>query len=176
MISPVADLLAIVRNCSWNITLWRPHKLGSSTMTTHLQEFLEKARVKLLKHPAYNSDLAPCHFSLFPYVKLRMKDRRFSPDEELVTAVSKQCDFIPKQTLEKSFDEWFLRMKKCINCEGKYFGKFCKISMCDKLLDSPCIDFLGSRASSRENRKLDGARTMRKLASGSSKRDQEERR
>ena len=41
------------------------------------QEFLEGIEVQLLEHPAYSPDLAPCHFELFPYVKLRIKGRRF---------------------------------------------------------------------------------------------------
>ena len=84
------------------------------------QEFLEGAEVKLLKHPAYSPDLAPCDFGLFPYVKLRMKGRHFLSDEELVATFREECDFIPKQMWEKWFDEWFLRMKKCITCDGKY--------------------------------------------------------
>ena len=69
-------------------------------------------------------DLAPCDFGLFPYVKLRMKDRRFSSDKELTAAFQKECDLIPKQMWEEWFNEWSYRMKKCINCDGKYFERF----------------------------------------------------
>ena len=41
-----------------------------------MQEFLEETEVKLLTQPEYNTDLAPCDFGLFPYIKLSMKGRQ----------------------------------------------------------------------------------------------------
>ena len=80
------------------------------------QEFLEGMEVQLLEHPAYSPDLllVPCDFCLLPYVKLRMKGRRFSSDEELIAAFQEECDSIPKQMWEEWFDDWFRRMKNVL--------------------------------------------------------------
>ena len=82
------------------------------------QEFLEEAEDKLLKRPAYSPD-----FDLFPYVKPRIRGQRFSLDEESVAAFREERNFIPKQMWERRFDEWFLLIKKSINCNGKYLEK-----------------------------------------------------
>ena len=51
-----------------------------------MQEFLDGMEVQLLEQPAYCPDLAPCDFGLFTYIKLRMKGRPFSSDEEVIAA------------------------------------------------------------------------------------------
>ena len=39
-----------------------------------------------MSHPPYSPDLAPNDFSLFPYVKNKMRGQRFSTPEEVVVA------------------------------------------------------------------------------------------
>ena len=87
------------------------------------QEFLEGIKVQLLEHPAYSPEIAPCDFGLFSDIKLRMKGRHFSSGEELIAAFQEECDLIPKQMWEEWYDEWFRRMEKCIDCDGKYFER-----------------------------------------------------
>ena len=61
-----------------------------------------------------------------------MKGRRFSSNEEMIVAFQDECDLIPKQMWEEWFDEWFRRMRKYINCDGKYFERLWKLSMDEK--------------------------------------------
>ena len=100
------------------------HDSAPAHRTFTTQEFIEGMEVQLFEHPAYSPNLASCDIGLFPYVKLRMKGRRLSSEEELIVAFQEECDLIPKQMWEEWFDVWFRRMKKCINCDENYFEGF----------------------------------------------------
>ncbi|CAB3233412.1 unnamed protein product [Arctia plantaginis] len=54
-------------------------------------DYLREVGVKLLGHPPYSPDLAPCDFALFPYAKKALKGRKFSNDEELIGAFEEIC-------------------------------------------------------------------------------------
>ena len=115
----------------WPLNSWfLHHDNAPAQRATAAEKFLEEVKVKLLKQPTCSSDLAPCDFGLFPYVKLKMKSRRFSSDEQFLAAFCQ--DFIPKKMWAKWFDEWFLCIKKRINYGEKYLQKHSKISMYDK--------------------------------------------
>jgi histone-lysine N-methyltransferase SETMAR len=77
----------------------------------------------LLEHPPYSPDFAPRDFALFPYVKNRLKGRRFSNDEDLLRAWDDKCAQIAEEMWNSWFDDWFRRMQKCIECGGKYFER-----------------------------------------------------
>ncbi|UYV63283.1 hypothetical protein LAZ67_2003649 [Cordylochernes scorpioides] len=49
-------------------------------------DYLACTGLKLMEHPPYSPDIAPCEFSLFPHVKTRLKDKRFFCDEDLLRA------------------------------------------------------------------------------------------
>jgi hypothetical protein len=52
----------------------------------------------------------PCDFALSPYVKKRLKGKRFSNDEDLLRAWDDECAQIPEETWKSWFDDWFRRM------------------------------------------------------------------
>jgi histone-lysine N-methyltransferase SETMAR len=60
-------------------------------------EYLPSTGLKVLEHPPYSPDLAPCDFALFPYVKNRLKGRWFSNDD-LLRAWDDECAQIPEET------------------------------------------------------------------------------
>lgn len=93
------------------------HRAGATS------RFLRASGIKVLEHPSYSPDLAPCDFGLFPFVKNRMKGRKFSTDEQLVGAFEEELELIDKEKWEGWINEWFVRMNKCINCSGAYFEK-----------------------------------------------------
>lgn len=86
-------------------------------------EYLACTGIKLMEHPPYSPDLAPCDFALFPYVKNRLKGRHFTSDEDLLRAWDFECAQIAEETWRGYFEDWFRRMEKCILCGGKYFEK-----------------------------------------------------
>jgi histone-lysine N-methyltransferase SETMAR len=61
-------------------------------------EYLPGTGLKVLEHPLYSPNLAPCDFALFPYVKNRLKVRRFSNEEDLLRAWDDECAQIPEET------------------------------------------------------------------------------
>ena len=69
----------------------------------------------------YSPDLAPNDFFLFPYVKNKIRGQHFSTPEEAVDVFRMHVLEIPQSGWQKSFDNWFKRMQKCINFNGKYY-------------------------------------------------------
>jgi transposase len=92
-----------------------PHKAGIVT------EYLKEKRIKLLPHPPYSPDLAPCDFYLFPKIKHELGGKSFNSIENLSRAIQAIVDAIPKEEYYKSFQNWQNRLKKCIEVEGEYF-------------------------------------------------------
>ena len=74
-------------------------------------------------HPPYSPDLAPNYFFLFPYIKNKMRDQRFSTSEEAVDAFGMYVLEISQSEWQKCFENWFKRMQKCIGLKGEYFEK-----------------------------------------------------
>lgn len=92
-----------------------PHKAAVVT------EYLREERVKLLPHPPYSPDLAPCDFYLFPKIKKELGGRSFDSVENLSRAIQAIVENTPKEEYYKSFDMWQNRLKKCIEAGGEYF-------------------------------------------------------
>ncbi|KAF2886861.1 hypothetical protein ILUMI_19311 [Ignelater luminosus] len=62
-------------------------------------------------------------FALFPHVKMKLKGKRFSSDEDLLQAWDNECASLPDETWQSWFKNWFRRMEKCIKCGGNYFKR-----------------------------------------------------
>ena len=99
------------------------HDNASSHTALRTREFLEDSGLRTLPHPPYSPDLAPCDFWLFPTIKNELRGRRFSSNEELVGALFKVIEAIPKDEWKMCFQKWFSRMKKCIESHGEYVEK-----------------------------------------------------
>ena len=76
-----------------------------------------------MSHPSYSADLTPNDFFLFPYVKNKMRDQRFTTPEGTVHAFRIHVLEIPQSEWQKCFGNWFKRMQKCIALNGEYFEK-----------------------------------------------------
>lgn len=96
----------------------RPH------VHQNVDNFLTANRIKLIKHPPYSPDLAPCDFWLFDLIKRNLDDQ---PDEEsLVRAVRMIVESVPVQEYKKTFDKWIERMELCVQNKGDYFEHLIK--------------------------------------------------
>ena len=74
----------------WKNGNWLLHHDNAPAHTSLVvREFLTKNNVTTVPHPAYSPDLAPCDFYVFPKMKLWLKGRRFTSNEE-VQAESQQ--------------------------------------------------------------------------------------
>ena len=91
----------------------RPHV--AKTTVAHI----EREGVRIIRHPPYSPDLAPCDFWLFDYIKRHLTDQ---PDEiALEKAITKVLIEIPKEEYVKTFAKWLERMQLCIDNKGDYF-------------------------------------------------------
>jgi len=70
-----------------------------------VNEYLSKNKVKILSHPPYSPDLAPCDFFLFPKIKKELGGRSFSNIENLARAVQAITDSIINDEYQNSFQE-----------------------------------------------------------------------
>ena len=72
---------------------------------------------------AYSPDLSPCDFFLFAKLKKQVHGIRFNDDNEMLTALEQAIDSLTKEDFKNCFEDWFIRMYKCIDAEGQYFEK-----------------------------------------------------
>lgn len=84
--------------------------------------FIESNGIKLIDHPPYSPDLAPCDYWLFDFLKSRLNDmEEFESADKLAKSVSKLLSAIPHSEYIKTFNKYVERLEYCINVEGDYF-------------------------------------------------------
>ena len=85
-------------------------------------EFLLKNHVEQYQNAAYSPDLSPCNF-FFQKLKKQLRGIRFNDDNEMLTTLEQTIDSLMKEGFKNCFEDWFIRMHKCIDAEGQYFEK-----------------------------------------------------
>lgn len=95
----------------------RPHIANRTT------EYLKANGVEILHSPSNSPDLAPCDFFLFPTIKNKMRGLQYNSPEEAIEAYEKNVSEVTPEQWAQCFKDWFLRMQKCIDCNGEYFEK-----------------------------------------------------
>ena len=83
--------------------------------------FLEEREIKVLAHPPYSPDLAPCDFWLFPILKERLAGRKFDRIQDLSKAVKSELEGIPREEYQMALHMWRTRLEMCIRAKGEYF-------------------------------------------------------
>ena len=110
------------------------HDNASSHTSIQTTAFLSTQNIELMVHPPSILDLPPNGFFLFPYVKNKLWGQRFSTPEEAVCEFRMHILEIPQTEWQKSFDNWFKRMQRCIDLNGGIFWKtikrFAMINIC----------------------------------------------
>jgi histone-lysine N-methyltransferase SETMAR len=99
------------------------HDNASSHTASKTTQFLKDSGVKSLNHPPYSPDLAPCDFFLFPITKDKLRGQRFQSCEDAVDAFINVLNDISKEEWKNCFQQWFQRMRRCIEADGEYFEK-----------------------------------------------------
>jgi histone-lysine N-methyltransferase SETMAR len=87
------------------------------------RDAIERLGFSLLPHHAYNPDLAPSDFHLFPKLKEHLQGQHFGSDEEVKSAVR---NFFVKKNSEfykNGFQKLVYRWRKGIEVEGDYVEK-----------------------------------------------------
>ena len=91
-----------------------PHKAKVTTT------FLEEREIRVLAHPAYSPDLAPCDFWLFPILQEKLAGHKFDRIQDLAKAVKSQLQGMPREQYQMALEMWWRRLEKCIQVKGGY--------------------------------------------------------
>ena len=73
--------------------------------------------MKIVPHPPYSPDLAPCDFWLFP----KLTGCLYETTEEIKEAVTNVIDTLTLEDFDRAFQKFFERYNKCIAAGGDYF-------------------------------------------------------
>ncbi|XP_025268578.1 histone-lysine N-methyltransferase SETMAR-like [Camponotus floridanus] len=102
---------------SWSLL----HDNAPSHNSLIVRKFLARNQVCVLNHPPYSPDLAPCDFSLFPKLKLKLKGCFFEDIPTIQTASTRALEAIPQNELDHAFESLLNRCNKCNEARGDYF-------------------------------------------------------
>ena len=80
-----------------------------------------KNRIVTINHSPYSSDMAPWDFYLSGKLHSAMKGKRYADVDAIQKSSTAILNAIPKDDLQKSFDNLLDRANHCIQCEGDYF-------------------------------------------------------
>ena len=74
-------------------------------------------------HYPHSPILVPNDYFLLPFIKNKMRNQRFNSSE--VAVEGHKCHLSEMQLSEwnKCFENWFIRMQKCISAGGEHFKK-----------------------------------------------------
>ena len=61
--------------------------------------------IKIVPHPPYNLNLAPCDFCLFPKLKEKLKGCRDETIEEMKETVTKNIDTLTQEDFDRAFQK-----------------------------------------------------------------------
>ena len=78
---------------------------------------------KLFPHSPYSPNLTPSDFFLFPNLKIWLEEKRFSSDEEFITAVNEYFKHFETSHFSEGIIKLEERWTKCVKVEGVYVEK-----------------------------------------------------
>ncbi len=102
-------------------TFYLHHDNASPHTATDTLAFIGESGIRMLAHPPYSPDLAPCDFFLFPYLKRKLRGQRFANLDEMQKAVQQMICKTPKQVFQNAILQLPIRWKKCLLASGEYF-------------------------------------------------------
>lgn len=86
-----------------------------------IASYINQEKLKLLDHPPYSPDLAPCDFWLFPMIKQRLKGKKYDNILSLKSDFENALKNLGKKDFDKCFNEWIKRCKGVIENNGDYY-------------------------------------------------------
>jgi transposase len=92
--------------------LWRQknwllhHDNAPSHTSSSTWEFLTKNNMTVVPHPPYSPDLAPCDFSLFPQLMIKLKGRRFDTTEVTEAESQAVLNTLTEHDFQDAFKKW----------------------------------------------------------------------
>ena len=94
--------------------------------------FLQEINLKVIEHPPYSPDLAPCDFWLFPKLKEMLAGRHYE-SRTIIGCSVYQCTSmkdIPASEYREAFRKWIERCKRVISSQGEYIEDLTEKNKC----------------------------------------------
>ena len=80
-------------------------------------------RYEILPHPPYSPDLTPSEYFLFPNVKIWLKGKIFSSNEEIIAATNEYFEGFDKNYFLEGIKKLEYRYNKCIQLKRDHLEK-----------------------------------------------------
>ncbi|GFX68623.1 mariner Mos1 transposase [Trichonephila clavipes] len=97
------------------------HDNAPSYTSLVVRRFLAKNNVCVLNYPPYSPNLAPCDYSLFPKIKMKLKGCYLGGISILQVPPTHALQGIPQSNLQQAFDSLINRYDKCIEARRYSF-------------------------------------------------------
>ena len=75
---------------------------------------------KILNHPRYSPDLAPCDSYLFLKMKENLRGQSFESEEDIIVVTKGALRVLEKVTYVAAFESWLRQRHKCLDNGGDY--------------------------------------------------------
>ena len=102
-------------------TFYLHHDNASPHTAVPTLALIGESGIRMLAHPPYSPDLAPCDFFLFPFLKKKLRGIRFRTIQDLQNAVIKLLRDTPKKVFQDAMLQLPIRWHKCVLTGGDYF-------------------------------------------------------
>jgi hypothetical protein len=86
------------------------HDNAPSYTSFFTREFLTKNNMTVIPHPPYSPDLAPCNFSLFPQLKIKLKGYHFNTIE----VIEAESQAVLNTLTEHDFQDEFKKIAEAL--------------------------------------------------------------
>jgi hypothetical protein len=103
----LAEVFMKIRKTSKNRRIILHHDNANCHTSAQTRAYLTGQNIELMSHPPYSLGLAPNDFFLFPYIKNKLRGRRFPSPEEAVHAFKTHVLEVPQMEWNKCFQNWF---------------------------------------------------------------------
>jgi hypothetical protein len=75
----------------------------------------------IIPHPPYSLELAPCDFTLFPKLKMKLTGRSFETVSDIQRKSQAVLKSIKENDFHGAFEAWTKLWDHCIHSQGDYF-------------------------------------------------------
>lgn len=123
-LKPLVEQIKRVRKSSGTAGVKLLHDNARPHQHNKVSTFLREEGIKVMPHPPYSPDLAPCDFWLFDYIKSNLTDQ--TDKNSLHNAIADIINNIPENEYKKTFNKLIERMRLCIENKGEYFEHLIK--------------------------------------------------
>ena len=110
------------RPALFKLDQWHFHKGNAPVHISILvTDYLTKMGIKIVPHPPYSPDLAPCDFGYSLSSRKKLRGCHYETIEEMKEAVMKIIDMLSQEDFYGAYQKLLEWYNKCIAARGDYF-------------------------------------------------------